>query len=116
MQVRAKSKFVRVSPFKLRPFADVVRGKPLNHALSYLKVHEIKRVKPLIKILLSAYANVGNLDAKMKDGISMDQLFIKEIRVDQGPTVTYFKPAAMGRASMQRKRLSHIEVVLEGKN
>jgi large subunit ribosomal protein L22 len=43
----------------------------------------------------------------------MDKVFIKEIRIDQGPIIKYFKPGAMGRASMQRKRLSHIEITLD---
>jgi large subunit ribosomal protein L22 len=45
----------------------------------------------------------------------MEKLYIKEIRVNQGPIVRYFRPGAMGRANMQRKRLSHVEIVLDKK-
>ena len=40
-------------------------------------------------------------------------LVIKDIRVDQGPMFRYFKPGAMGRANIYRKRLSHMSVIVE---
>jgi large subunit ribosomal protein L22 len=68
-----------------------------------------KRVKPILKTLHSAYANAKQLN---KDIDSPDMLFVKSIFVDQGPTLKYYKPAAMGRAAVQRRRLSHITVEL----
>ena len=108
MQISAKSKYVRVSPYKLRPIIDVIRGKSVLQALAYLKTHMTKRVRPIIKVIDSAYAN-----AKNRDVDSPDLLVVKTIFVDQGPVLKYYTPAAMGRASVQRKRLSHITVVLE---
>ncbi len=110
MQFVAKSKFVRYSPYKLRPLADVVRGKNVRTALDWLQAHENQRVMPLKKVLESAAAN-----AKQLQDLKSEDLFVKEIRVDQGPTFRYFKPGAMGRANVLRKRFSHLSVILEPK-
>ena len=109
MLVRAKSKYLRISPYKLRPVVDVIKGYPVDKALAWLKTYALKRVKPVEKTLLSAYANGKELNPDIS---SMAELFIKEIRVDQGPIIKYYKPGAMGRACMQRKRLCHLEIVL----
>jgi large subunit ribosomal protein L22 len=110
MIAKAKSKYVRISPYKLRLITDVVRGFSVEKALSWLKVNENRRVKPIFKIIFSAYSNAKNLH---KDDVSIKNTFIKEIRVDNGPSVVYFKPGAMGKASVQRKRTSHLYVVLK---
>ena len=113
MLSRATSKYVRVSPYKLRPIADVIRGLSVDRALSWLKTHSIKRMRPITKTLLSAIANVKN--AKTDNAVPVDSLIIKEIRIDQGPSISYIKPGAMGRASSQQKRMSHVEIVLDQK-
>ena len=108
MQFIAKAKFVHYSPFKLRPLADVIRGKNVKFALDWLLTTALKRSVPIRKVVASAAANaqqLGNVEAK--------GLRIKEIRIDQGPTVRSFKPGAMGRANPQRKRFSHIQVIVE---
>ncbi len=109
IQARALVKYVRTSPYKLRPLAAVVRGNNVEQALAWLRANATQRTRPIEKIIFSAFAN-----AKVKHGeVTMRELVIKEIKVDQGPTITYFKPGAMGRANPQRKRMSHIEVVVE---
>ena len=110
MQVQAKSKYVRISPHKLRPIIDVIRDKSLAQSKAYLKTHMTKRIMPIIKVLDSAYANAKNSN---NEGIAPEDFVIKKIFVDEGPVFKYYIPAAMGRAAMQRKRLSHITVILE---
>lgn len=112
MLSRAISKYIRISPYKLRPIVDVIRGRQLDQALAWLKTVSNRRISPIEKALQAAYANAKN---KHKNISSMNSLYIKEIRVDQGPTISYFKPAAMGRASVQKKRMSHLAVVLDEK-
>ncbi|MCK4264927.1 50S ribosomal protein L22 [Candidatus Babeliales bacterium] len=110
MQFRAKSKFVRVSPLKLRPVASVVRGYDVERALGWLKTCPMaKRVRPIEKVLLSAFSNAR----EKEQSLTMRDLIVKEFRVDGGPSIHYYKPTAMGRAAVLRKRLSHLEVVLE---
>ncbi|MFS8507263.1 MAG: 50S ribosomal protein L22 [Candidatus Babeliales bacterium] len=111
MQFVAKAKRIPFSPYKLRPLADVVRGKGVDYALGWLATHRTKRVSPLQKVIESAAANARNLQ-----GVELENLCIKEIKVDEGRTHRYFKPGAMGRASEQKKRFSHISVILEQKS
>ena len=109
MNAQAKSRYIRVSPTKLRPLADVVRGWDVEKALAWLKTTPMRRVVPLEKVIFSAYSNAKCAE----NNIEMRELRIKKITVDQGPTHRYFKAGAMGRAQVQRKRMSHVEVILE---
>ena len=108
MQFIAKARYVWYSPYKIRPLADVVRGKSATYALNWLSVYNTKRAMPLMKLIESAVANAKNLNS-----VAPEHLSIKEIKVDQGPIHRYFKPGAMGRAMIQRRRLCHISVILE---
>lgn len=109
LSIRAKSRYIRVSPYKLRPLADVIRGEAVSKAISWLKTCGLQRARSITKTLESAYANAKN---KYPEINSMDAVYIQEVRIDQGPIIRYFKPGAMGRANPQRKRLSHIEIIL----
>ncbi len=104
----AKAKFIPFSPYKLRPIVDVVRGKTASFALNWLATLPSKRALPIKKVIDSAVANARSLQ-----NIEADELAIKDIRVDCGPITKYFKPGAMGRARVQRKRKCHISVILE---
>lgn len=104
----AHARYVHYSPYKLRPFADVIRGKNVVYALNWLTTYASQRVKPVRKVLESAVAN-----AKHLNNVSAEQLIVKEVRVDQGPVFRYFKPGAMGRANVLRRRFSHISIILE---
>ncbi len=104
MQFVAKARYIRYSPYKMRPLVDVVRGKSVSYVLNWLTTYPLKRALPIEKMIKSAVAN-----AKMTPA----ELVIKDIRVDQGPMFRYFKPGAMGRTGIYRKRLSHMSVILE---
>jgi len=108
MQITAKAKYIRLSPYKVRPLADVVRGKTAAYALNWLATCAVKKAIPLQKLIESAVAN-----AKHNNNIELGSLLVKDIRIDQGPIIRYFKPGAMGRANIYRKRLSHMSVILE---
>lgn len=108
MEVRAKLRFVRVSPRKARLVADLIRGKGSEEAMNILTFTKKAASKILIKLLKSAIAN-----ATQKKTIDIDRLYIKKIAVDQGPTMKRFQPRAMGRATTIRKRSSHITLVLD---
>jgi large subunit ribosomal protein L22 len=108
MQYTAKARYVSYSPYKLRPLADVIRGKRADYALGWLATYASQRTQPIKKMLQSAIAN-----AKNRSDVSVNDLVIKELRVDQGPIFRYYKPGAMGRANVQRRRFSHISVILE---
>ena len=108
MEVRARLRFVRVAPRKARLVADLIRGKGSEEALNILTFTKKAAARILVKLLKSAIAN-----ATQKKTVDIDRLFIKKIVVDQGPTMKRFQPRALGRATMIRKRTSHITIVLD---
>ncbi len=113
MQVKAISKYIKVSPYKLRPYANAVRGRRVDKAVHWLEACSVAKTVPLIKTINSAFSNAKNVLAS--DTATQAEFFIKEIRVDGGPITKYYKPGAMGRSSVQRRRTSHVEVVVEKK-
>ncbi|MBI4118101.1 MAG: 50S ribosomal protein L22 [Parcubacteria group bacterium] len=97
----------RQSPRKVRLLADLVRGKEVSDALVVLEAAVKRGALPLRKLLSSAIAN-----AKKNNGANEGALYIKEIRVDEGPTMKRGMPRAFGRSAIIRKRTSHISLVL----
>jgi large subunit ribosomal protein L22 len=108
MEVRARLRFARLGPRKARLVADLIRGKRSEEALNILSFTKKAAAKMILKLLKSAVAN-----ATQKKTIDIDRLFIKKITVDQGPTMKRYQPRALGRATMIRKRTSHITIVLD---
>jgi len=106
MEAKALAKYVRMSPRKVRRLADLIRGKNVGEALNVLHFTRKAASVPLEKALRSAVSNMLNLDGSSK--VDPDELFIKEIRVDEGVTLKRFRAAAMGRAVRIRKPTSHI--------
>ena len=110
MEVRAVSKYLRVSPYKARLVADMVRGKRVGDALTILKFTPKKGARLITKTLRSAVAN-----AKNNESMDPDTLFVKAIMIDGGPTLKRWRPRSMGRANRILKGTSHITVVLDEK-
>jgi large subunit ribosomal protein L22 len=108
MEVKARLRFARISPRKARLVADRVRGKRSEEALNILSFTKKASAKILIKLLKSAIAN-----ATQKKTVDIDRLYVKQIMVDQGPTMKRFQPRALGRATTIRKRTSHINITLD---
>ena len=109
MEVRARLRFARVGPRKARLVADLIRGKGSEESLNILAFTKKGAAKTITKVLKSAIANAT------QKKIDVDHLFVKKITVDQGPMMKRFTPRALGRATMIRKRTSHITVVLDEK-
>ncbi|TLN26539.1 50S ribosomal protein L22 [bacterium] len=110
MEAQAKLKALRVAPRKARLVADMVRGKPVGLALDTLKFVNRSASMPIRRLIESAVANAEN-----NYGLNIDALFVKEIRVDEGPTQKRFRPRAQGRAFQVHKKTSHVSVVLAEK-
>jgi large subunit ribosomal protein L22 len=111
MQSVAKSKYIRISPRKMRQVLELVRGKRVDEAINILHFTVKGASLPVEKTIRSAVANLGNLEEGER--IDIDQIYIKEAFVDAGPTLKRFRPMSMGRAGRIRKRTSHITIVLE---
>lgn len=105
---RAVAKYVRVSPQKARLVIDLIRGKAIAEALSILNLSDKAAAKTITKVIKSAAANAENTHK-----LDLDNLYIKEVYVDNGPIMKRMRARAMGRSSVIKKRTSHITVVLD---
>jgi large subunit ribosomal protein L22 len=108
MKVTATAKFVRLSPRKARLVVDHVRGMSVPEAESALSVMAKKGAEPVMKLLKSAVAN-----AEHNYKLDKKNLVITEIAANEGMTIKRFRPRAFGRATMIRKRTSHLSIVLD---
>lgn len=112
MEYKAKLSNIRITPRKVSLIANEIRGKDINYALNYLSFSPRKRTAGVLSGLLKSA--VANADQK---GISdVDNLYVKELLVGQGPTLKRFMPRAKGSASPILKRTSHIKVALAERN
>lgn len=107
METRAVARYIRVSPRKVRLVVNLIRDKKVADALSVLKFLPKYASKPVERLLRSAIAN-----AEQKEVKDVEDMIIKKVFVDQGPTLKRFMPRAMGRANIIRKRSSHITIYL----
>ncbi len=108
MEAKAKSKYIKGSPHKARLVIDLIRGKKVEEALAILRFSQKRFARPIEKVLRSAIAN-----AEQKNSATdVEDLYVKEAFVDIGPTKNRkrIRPAPMGRAHRQMRRLSHITV------
>ena len=103
----AQLNYLRIAPRKVRLITDLIKNLPVSEAEAQLTLVPQKAAVPVLKLLRSAIAN-----AKNNQSLDPDTLFIKEVRVDQGPSLKRFMPRAMGRATPIQKKSSHITLVL----
>ncbi len=108
MEAVARARHIRMSPRKGRLVADLIRGKPVEKALQILSFTPKGAGRILKKVLDAAVANAEN-----KGDIDVDTLYVKTIFVDQGPVWKRYRPRAMGRATLIRKKTSHITIILD---
>jgi large subunit ribosomal protein L22 len=109
MEATATLRYLRITPRKVRVVADLIRGKNVSQALNQLLYVEKRAAEPLAKLLRSA---VANADLASKGQLDVDQLRVKSLMVDQGPSLRRFMPRAMGRAFKVLKKTSHIALTV----
>jgi large subunit ribosomal protein L22 len=108
MEVRAVCKYVRMSPYKIRRVADLIRGKGVEEAEAILNLRIGKAPSILKKVLQSAVYN-----ARQKGDVNLSNFYIKKLLVDQGPFMKRIRPMARRRAGLIRKRFAHITLILD---
>jgi len=106
-EIKASLKYFRVSPRKTRLVTEMVKGLPVNIAVKQLMFIRKRSGPALLKLLKSAASN-----AKVNFNINQENLYIKEFKVDEAPMFKRNMPRARGRASIIRKRRSHVAIVL----
>jgi large subunit ribosomal protein L22 len=104
--MKAFLKNYRQSPRKVRLVASLIKGKKAGEALVELDFLAKRAGLPIKKLLLSAIANAKNM------GVDVENLYIKELRVDKGITMKRMMPAAMGTGHRINKRTSHLNILL----
>ena len=107
MEVKAVTKYLHISPQKVRMVIGAVKGKPVEAGLDRLKFMPQKAARLIEKTLRSAMANADQVSA-----LDVDRLVIRNITADPGPTLKRFRARARGRGTRILKRTSHITVVL----
>jgi large subunit ribosomal protein L22 len=110
MDVTARAMQVRVSPRKMRLVVDLVRGKDVNEALSILKFLPHKAARDVYATIQSAQASAEN-----NFDLDPDDLFVKTIFADDGPTYKRWKPRARGRVNQRLTRTAHLTVIVSEK-
>jgi large subunit ribosomal protein L22 len=111
MQAVAQSKYIRMSTRKINRVLDRVKGLPIDEALNLLHFTNKSATEPIEKAIRSAVANLGNLEEGQR--LDLEDIYITEAYVDQGPTLKRIRPMSMGRAGKIRKRTSHLTIVVE---
>ena len=108
VEVKGVSKFVKVSPTKIRQVLKQLKGKTYSEALLKLTYMPHAACTPICKLLRSVAAN-----AKYKFGRNQDLLVITSAFVNLGPKSVRFRPRAQGRAYKISKFTSHITIVMK---
>lgn len=111
MDSKATSKYLMISPRKMRLVADEIRGYSYPEAMDVLRFIPKKASKLLETVIESARANAKRGNDSVKD----TELYVKKVYIDEGPTLKRFRPRARGRGMQRLKRTSHITVVLSDK-
>ena len=106
--VKAHARSLRISPRKMRLVTNLVKNMRVNDALTQLQFTNKKAAQMVTKLLQSAAANAEN-----NFSLNRDTLFIKEITCDMGPVMKRSFPRARGSAFMIKRKLSHVNVILE---
>src|SRR5690348_570356 len=112
MEVKSEARYVRTTPQKARLVVDLIRGQKAGTAITILRSTN-KRIAPVVeKVLRSAIANAENRSSD----VDVDELFVTEAYVNEGPRMKRVRPAPMGRAYRYQRRMAHIVVMVGDKN
>jgi large subunit ribosomal protein L22 len=107
MDYKAKHRFADMSARKVRPFAQLIRGRPVDEALELLRFLPNKSARLLEQVVKSALGNAEDRGAR-----HLDELVVSEACIDGGPMMKRIMPRARGTAYSIKRRLAHIRVTL----
>ncbi|MEO1496977.1 MAG: 50S ribosomal protein L22 [Planctomycetota bacterium] len=108
MAYRATHKHARISATKVRPLANLVRGKRVDDALAILRFQPHRGARMLEKVIKSAFANAEDRGAPNRAGLK-----VTEVKIDGGPMFKRVRPRSRGMAHVIKKRFAHISVAVE---
>jgi len=114
MEAIASAKYLRGSAQKARLVVDLIRGKDVNKALAILRYANKRAAEGIEKCMRSAIANANEAAEKANISIDADDLWVKSIYVDRGPTKhrRRVRPAPQGRAYREQRHFCHVTILL----
>lgn len=115
MEARAVSKFVRQSPRKMRLVIDLIRGRNVGEAYSILQFSKKRAAEMVDKTLRSAVANAKAKAENAGEYVDLDDLYVKEAYINEGPRLRRWRAAAMGRPAPVRHPTSHVVIIVDRK-
>ena len=107
MEIKAVSKYVRMTPTKARDLTRAITGKSVGEALRVVELNKRKTAVCIGKTLKSAIANAEN-----NAELSADKLYVAQAMVENGPTIPRYWPRARGSAGPVRKKTAHVRITL----
>jgi large subunit ribosomal protein L22 len=110
IEAHALAKHVRMSPQKARLVMDLIRGQKAANALQTLKYTPKRAAKHIEKVLRSAIANAERKAEDAGAPLDVDELYVAQCFVNEGPRWKRLRPAPMGRAFRYQKRTAHLWV------
>lgn len=110
MEAHAINRWIGSSPRKMRLVVDLIRGKSAEEALTVLHFSEKHASKVAEKVLRSAISNLQNKEESGR--VETNNIYVKEVYVDDGPSAKRVLPAPMGRAFRILKRSNHLTIVV----
>lgn len=113
MAFKSCHRHARISPRKVRPLADMIRGLYADEALDVLRYQPHRGARMLEKVIRSALGNAQDPDQSRGRNIDINNLVVIEARVDGGPMFKRLRPRARGMAYLIKKRTSHIHITLD---
>jgi len=113
MESKATNRYIGSSPRKMRLVIDLIRGKSVDQAIEILHFNTKHAARDAEKVLRSAVANMMNKEDNNK--IDASDLFVREVFVNQGPSLKRILPAPMGRAYRMKKRSNHLTIIVSTK-
>ncbi len=113
MPFNSTHRYARISPRKVRPLADLVRGKFVDEALDILRFQPHRGARMLERVIQTALANAQ--DPEQNPGRIVDEhnLLITDARIDGGPMFKRMRPGGRGMSHLIKKRMSHISVEID---
>lgn len=111
MIAKAVKRYERISPRKVKRLLDLIRGKGILEARALLHFNPSRSKIPILKTLNSAVANFKDVIGTVR--LEDSDLYIKEARADEGPTMKRWRAGFRGTADMIRKRTCHITLVVD---
>ncbi len=115
MLARAESKQIRQSARKMRLVIDLIRGRDVGEAYALLQFTKKRAAESINKTLRSAVANARAKAEEAGEFVDIDQLFVSEAYVNEGPRLKRFRAAAQGRAAPIHRPTAHVVIVVDRK-